>query len=53
MKSKRQAIEEVSAILQVGEAIIDATEKAAKQNADEELKFKRSLWKYTGGRKVR
>ena len=47
-KSKYEAVCEINAALQIGQHIIDKVEEGAKEEADKELKFKRSLWKFTG-----
>lgn len=50
-KSKYESVAEMNAMLQIGQHIIDKVEEGAKEEADKELKFKRSLWKFTGKRR--
>lgn len=50
-KSKYEAVCELDATLKLGQYIIDKVEAGAKEEAEKELKLKRSLWKYTGKRK--
>jgi len=50
-KSKYEAVCELNAVLQIGQHIIDKVEAGAKEDADKELKFKRSLQKFTGKRR--
>ena len=49
--SKKGSLDEVRVVLAVGQYIIDEVEKGAAEEAKKELKFKRSLQKFTGAKR--